>query len=100
MKTTRGIYLDLAETEYSYKVGNLRFFFSSEFYRDKFLEEIEEFLKLEKFKFQNNYKLKLDDSEVFSFKLYSKIEKRGFYVYDILNKVYYKEAPLVKIKYY
>ena len=100
MKTIKGIYLDLTESDYTYKVGNFRFYFSSKFYRDKFINKVDDFLKMENLKFQNNYRLKLDDSDFLSYKLYTSIEKRGFYVYDILNKVYYKEAPLVKIKFY
>lgn len=97
MKTTRGIYLDLEESDYTYKVDNFRFYFSSAFYRDKFIEKYQEIIKYEKIKFENMYKVKLDNTFIFLFCLYSKIEKRGYYIYDTETKKCYDRSPIVEI---
>lgn len=97
MKTAKGVYLDLTESNYSYKIEEFRFYFSSDFYRKNFIEKCEEFVKYEKIKFQNTYKVELANTYLFLFTLYRKIEKRGFYVYDTLLKQYYQAPPTFEI---
>lgn len=97
MKTTRGIYLDIKESEYSFKVNKYRFYFSSVMYRDKFIDEHKDFLKYEKIKFNNSYRVKLMNDDIFLFTLYGKIEKRGYYVYDCEEKVEIREIPSAQI---
>lgn len=81
MKTKRGIYYDLRESEYVFKYGSLTFYFSSNLYREKFSERIDYYLKNETMKLNNKYQCKLEGNEMFALNLYKNIEKRGFRVY-------------------
>lgn len=81
MKTKRGIYYDLKESEYVFKYGSLTFYFSSNLYRKNFEERIDYYLKSETMKLNNKYQCKLEANEMFALNLYKNIEKRGFRVY-------------------
>lgn len=89
MKTIRGIYYDLNESTYIFKIDNLEFYFSSEFYKNKFIENYESFILTETLKLNNKYKCKLDAKTMFLITLYKKIETRGFKIkidnLDIIN---------------
>lgn len=80
MKTKKGIYLDLEDSDYKYRIGEYIFYFSSIVYRDKFIKQSNEFTKQEGIKFKIKYKLTLSDVNIFLFTLYGKIEKRGYKV--------------------
>lgn len=87
MKTTiKGICLNLNESEYFFKYKGLIFYFSSEFYKKKFTEEITNYIETETFKLQVKYNINVNFDLLFMLALYKKIEKRGFRVYDELNK--------------
>ena len=91
MKTKRGIYLDLKESDYSFSFKSLKFYFSSEFNRSRFNKSYINYLKEEKLKFNSKYKCNLENDEILAIILYKEIEKRGFRVYynDIeLNEDY------------
>lgn len=77
-KTRKGVYLDLEETSYKYRVGEYTFYFSSELYRDKFVRTYKSFMFYEALKFKNKYKMEVADTTFFLFTLYGKIEKRGY----------------------
>lgn len=99
MKTARGIYLDINESDYyyDYKIGSLslRFYFSSKVYCEKFKKRLPDYLLKKKIKFFG-----YDENPVFTMKLYSSrpvlenlfynwsiefyksIEKRGFKVIE------------------
>ena len=97
MVTARGIYYDLNETIYYYRVGSYKFYFSSKKYRDKFIKIHEDFEKQEALKFYQRYNIEIKDTTIFSLMLYSIIEKRGFLVEktDVKEKIY--ELPKIKI---
>jgi hypothetical protein len=82
MKTARGIYHDIKESEYVFAVGEMKFYFSSSLYRDKFIELYQE----EKDRFNqalnNVYKDKFNllGNYLAWLRLYCLIEKRGFYI--------------------
>lgn len=82
MKTVRGVYHNLKESEFVHTIGEIRFYFSSQLYKDKFISR---YLK-EKERFNDSlnrvYKDKFDIAgDVLAWvRLYSKIEKRGFYI--------------------
>lgn len=80
MMTAKGIYLDLDESLYFYKVERYKFYFSSRLYRENFIKKHEAFIKQEKVKFEAKYNTVITDSIFFAFVLYSRIEKRGFRV--------------------
>lgn len=88
MKTARGVYHDITLSEYTYTIDTITFYFSSEFYRDKFISEYE----IEKDRFNqalnNVYKDRFSiKADVLAWvRLYTLIEKRGFYI--IVNGVH------------
>ena len=84
MKSARGIYYDLKESDYVVilNVNNkeIRLFFSSLFIRKKFIENIYEYIKNQNMKLSSMYKLNIDLTEMLLLSYYKKIEKRGFRV--------------------
>lgn len=81
MKSKRGIYYNLKESDYTYTIDNFEFVFSSLFYLNLFKMNLDSYLKFEQEKL--NYKLKNDINlkEVILLDHYKQIEKRGFLVY-------------------
>ena len=87
LKTTaKGICLNLNESEYYFKYKGLIFYFSSEFYRNKFANEITNYNETETLKLQVKYNININFDILFMLSLYKKIEKRGFRVFDEINK--------------
>lgn len=87
LKTTvKGICLNLNESEYTFKYKGLIFYFSSEFYKRRYSEKVQDYVSNESLKIQVKYDLNLNFELVFMLSLYKKIEKRGFRVYDEINK--------------
>lgn len=80
MQTKNGIELDLAKSNYYYKIGNFTFYFSSEFYLNKFKKEVNSFMDLENSKIIARYKINIDLKIYLAVALYKRIEKRGFLV--------------------
>lgn len=82
MKTARGVYHDLKESEYIVTVDGIKFYFSSELYRQKFLkkswDEKERFNESLNRVYKNQFDL---SGDVLAWiRLYNRIEKRGFYI--------------------
>lgn len=87
LKTTaKGICLNLNESEYYFKYKGLVFYFSSEFYKNKFANEITNYNETETLKLQVKYNININFDILFMLSLYKKIEKRGFRIYDEENK--------------
>lgn len=85
MKTVRGIYYNLKESEYTFQSSDyvgIKFYFSSQFYRNKFAvyydEEIERFNQSLNNVYKNKFSIKMDILALIRF--YVSIEKRGFYL--------------------
>ena len=81
MKSKRGIYYDLEESDYKTNIDNFTFVFSSLFYLTLFKTNLEEYIKYENNRINNKIKKDIDLKEVILLDLYKKIEKRGFLVY-------------------
>lgn len=94
MKSKRGIYYNLNDSEYklNLKENDLTFYFSSEFYKNKFSENFENYLITENLKLCVKYECKIDASNMLLLKLYQKIETRGF-------RVVYKNKEINEIKF-
>lgn len=90
MRTKNGIELNLNESKFVFLSGNLKFYFSSEFYMKKFENERRDFNKIESIKLKNKYRVNVLAQEYFDIALYKKIEKRGFFIKDTKNN---KEIP-------
>lgn len=84
MKTK--VYLDLNKTPYKILNKGLIFYFSSKFYEEKFKKELNKFVHEESLKIRNKYKVSNSFDLYLSISFYKKIEKRGFRVYDTVNK--------------
>lgn len=93
MKTVRGIYYSLDESEYYFKYDNLTFVFSSKLYLKKFMGIYKEYLKENTAKIESKFNSTFYADELILIDLYRKIEKRGFRV------LYYGE-PLEEKLYY
>ena len=81
MKSIRGIYYNLYESEYKYKIDNFEFVFSSLFYLSLFKNNLDSYLQYEQERINNKLKKELNLKEVILIDHYKKIEKRGFLVY-------------------
>ncbi len=92
MKSIRGIYYNLYESEYKYKIDNFEFVFSSLFYLTLFKTNLESYLKYEQERLNNKLKKNIELKEVILIDHYKKIEKRGFLVY-------YKDKELKDYKF-
>ena len=95
--TARGIYLDLCESTYFYRVDDYKFYFSSRYYRGNFIKKLESFIKSEKIKFESKYNTVIINTNFFAFVLYSKIEKRGFRVEHTIDYGKNKKEEIVSM---
>ena len=75
------IYYDLEKSKFEVEYKRFRFIFSSQFYLSKFEKDINNFISIEKQKFNLRYGAYLKSDEFLALTLYKKIEKRGFLVY-------------------
>lgn len=72
------VYNDLNESNYTYKYKRYTFYFSSEFYLEKFKSEIDDYIKIETNKLKVKFRSEIIAEEFLAICLYKKIEKRGF----------------------
>lgn len=83
MKTVRGIYTDITESDYTFEIVDLgiTFYFSSQFYRNKFENRYKEEIHRFNQSLNNIYKDKFNivGDCLSLIRLYALIEKRGFY---------------------
>jgi hypothetical protein len=79
-QSARGVYYDIEYSHFCVTVGELTFYFTSEFNMERFekryKEEIEKFNRKIESIYWNNHSLQFD--ELGLIRLYMKIEKRGF----------------------
>ena len=81
------IYNDLNESVYTFKYDDLVFYFSSNFYKEKFIKEHINYIRDETMKLKVKFKCNIYCDEMILLLLCKKIEKRGF-------KVLYKNNEL------
>ena len=98
------IYNDIKESIYFYDYGDLRFYFSSELYRDKFKAKVIYYIIEERNKMCIRYKCIVQCDDMLALTLYKKIEKRGFRVENnksrkILNEHYIIESNVWKLSF-
>lgn len=93
MLTKNGIQLDIKKSDYICVVDSYKFYFSSELYRTKFINELSEYISSETIKLKYKYKVNIVGKIFFAISLYKKIEKRGFYIKDLQNDIEIKENP-------
>lgn len=92
------VYNDINESNYSFKYDDIEFYFSSNFYREKFIKQYSDFLNQETIKLRLKYRCFINCDLMILLLLYKKIEKRGFrviYKNKTLEDNYYIECNLV-----
>ena len=95
MRTVKGVYLDLKDSDYIVEYNKITMYFSSQFYQNKFNNEIKEFIKTETLKLKNKYNIKADLTPYLILSLYTKIEKRGFRVLYKNRELRYNEIIVI-----
>lgn len=78
MRTAKGIYWDLEESNYCFKFEGIEYYFSSMFYLNKFKNNVERFITEETTKLEIKYKILIDFRIYLAISYYKKVEKRGF----------------------
>ena len=80
MKTYRGVYYNLKESEFTYTYENLTFYFSSVFNLTRFIKRYPALISDELLKLKAKYDCIIYADYIVILHLYKKLEKRGFYV--------------------
>lgn len=81
------VYKDINESDYSFRYDEIEFYFSSNFYKEKFIKEHRDFIHNETMKLRVKFKCSVYADEMILLLLYKRIEKRGF-------RVTYKDKEL------
>ena len=81
------VYKDINESNYIFEYNKLKFYFSSLFYKEKYIKEHIDFIRDETMKLKIKFKCSIYCDEMILLLLYKKIEKRGF-------KVLYNDKPI------
>lgn len=96
MKTRRGIYWNLRESNITAQVEGITFYFSSKFNKDRFLRDYKNYITMESIKIFSKYKIPLNFELFLILAKYRSIEKRGFRIV-IDNKEYtYRDVVITK----
>jgi hypothetical protein len=90
--TQKGIYHNLMESRYRVSNSEILFFFSSEFYLNKFMDRYEEYRLEFKSKLKRITDVPYNTDTLADITLYQIIEKRGFYAR--LNRIRIKRNDL------
>ena len=88
-KTRGGVFLNLEESTYTYKINNFKLVFSSLFNKNRFINGINQYILTENNKFTLKLGFKIDLTNILILNFYEKIEHRGF-------MVDYKEIKITK----
>lgn len=86
MKSKRGVYLDIYESDYYYDLDGIRYYFSSQLYLNKFKDNVINYVNENSIKLKLRYKINLNFDLFFTLSYYKKVEKRGFRVEDISSE--------------
>lgn len=87
-KTRGGVFLNLEESTYTYKFKNFKFVFSSLFNKNRFIDNVNQYLLAENQKINIKLGYKIDLTDVLILRFYEKIEHRGYMVDYKGNKVF------------
>ncbi len=82
------VFLNIEKSTIKYDCKGFTFYFSSNFYKEKFKKTFQDFIDNEINKMNVRFKTLCLFEEYFLVVYYKKIEKRGFRVYDKVNKCY------------
>ena len=85
MKTKRGVYQDISESDYFYDLDGVRYYFSSEFNLNRYKDRVQDYVNNEIIKLKYRFKVNCSFDLYFQLAFYKKIEKRGFKVVELSN---------------
>ena len=90
MRRSEKIYHDLTESNEFVELLQSRFYFSSSFNKERFLNGYQEYIKEEEDKIKAKYGINISMRYYLLIAFYIKIEKRGFYIvnYSSISKKY------------
>lgn len=91
MKTRRGIYWDLKESNITYNVEGLILYFSSNFNKLRFEKDYQNYIITESNKLFNKYLVPFNFNLFLIMSFYRKIEKRGFRVEVNGKDIYFND---------
>lgn len=77
-KTIRGIYHDLNDSDYIVILNSVKYYFSSNYYKKKFIQKYEENNSIINYSLKKRFKANINTYLLSDIILYSKIEIRGF----------------------
>lgn len=83
MKSKRGVYLDIFESDYYYDLDGVRYYFSSQLYLNKFKDNVMNYVNENSIKLKLRYKINLNFDLFLTLSYYRKVEKRGFRVVEL-----------------
>lgn len=96
MKTRRGIYWNIRESNISYQTEGITFYFSSQFNKIRFEKDYQTFVTTESNKLFNKYRVPFNFNLFLLMSFYRHIEKRGFRV-EVDNKnIYFNDVIIAK----
>lgn len=72
------VYNNIDDSNFTYEIGKLRLYFSSEFNLNRFRKGYETYISEENYKLENKYHVNLIANYYLLIAFYKKIEKRGF----------------------
>ena len=80
MKTYYGTYTDINESDIFCIYNDYKLYFTSEYTKNRYVREVEDYIYLEEIKIKNRYDLDIDLKNYLSIAYYKKIQKKGFRV--------------------
>lgn len=83
MKTYYGTFTDINESDIFAIYGELKFYFTSNYIKKKFIENIDYYVNLEELKVINKYQISIELKEYLSIWYYKKIQKKGYRIENI-----------------
>lgn len=96
MKTKRGVYQDISESDYYYDLDGVRYYFSSEFNLNRYKERVNDYVNNEIIKLKYRFRVNCSFDLYFQLAYYKKIEKRGYRVVELsTNRAITKETTIL-----
>lgn len=79
--TKRGVAKNISTSPYFHIIGNVKLYFTSQFIKDKFIKNYDEYKEDIKYRAVRLFKIPVTVSDiVIIVSLYKQVEKRGFYI--------------------
>lgn len=88
MRRSEKIYYDLTESKEYVELLESKFYFSSSFNKDRFLNGYQEYIKEEEDKIIAKYGISISIRYYLLMAYYLKIEKRGFYITKLMKDMW------------